>query len=417
MRALRAFLILMALASVSPGLLHCDREQNAQRRVGPAMAGSTAASVATPEASASAEARDLEAAPATSAPAPFQHPPANTSGCPEGMVRVTGTYCPAAVQICEKYHDEYLRGKQDGTVSERCLKYKKPSRCVVDKTKELDFCIDRYEYPNVVGELPWVLTSWRQAERICREQGKRLCTEDEYNFACEGPEMLPYVNGYERDPEVCNIDREYRQPDHSKQLLTYERCLENAACREELARLDQRHAIGSRLSCVSWTGAVDLNGNVNEWVSRPGQDPPHRSGLKGGWWGPVRNRCRPTVKFHKEFDYGYEAGFRCCRGFGEEKVDARFDLERYKVSPEQIEGQKTRAPQAAKTAKQAAKPAPAPSGLEPPTAQPARSSTSDNAAAAPPSASATPSPAPDAGPAASITHDELSGPSGPAPSR
>src|SRR5690606_41418868 len=94
------------------------------------------------------------------------------------------------------------------TVSERCLKYVEPSRCLSKKKQQLDFCIDRYEYPNALGELPWVLTSWRQAQNLCREQGKRLCTEDEYNFACEGPEMLPYVNGYVRDPETCNIDRE-----------------------------------------------------------------------------------------------------------------------------------------------------------------------------------------------------------------
>jgi sulfatase modifying factor 1 len=57
----------------------------------------------------------------------------------------------------------------------------------------------------------------------------------------------------------------------------------------------------------------DLNGNINEWVFRPKEKPPNRSGLKGGWWGPVRGRCRPTVGFHKEEDYGYEEGFRCCQ--------------------------------------------------------------------------------------------------------
>ncbi|HEY6722956.1 MAG TPA: SUMF1/EgtB/PvdO family nonheme iron enzyme [Polyangiaceae bacterium] len=278
----------------------------------------------------------------SSTPPPFVHPPANTEGCLDGMVRVTGAYCPGVIQTCEEYHEEYLHSERNGTVSERCLKFKEPSRCVVDQRKSLDFCMDRYEYPNQVGEKPWVLTSWRQAQSMCREQGKRLCSEDEYNFACEGPEMLPYVTGYVRDAAKCNIDREYHRPNHDLRLLTYQRCLEDETCKAEFERLDQRHAIGSNLSCVSWAGVVDLNGNVNEWVRRPHKEPPNRSGLKGGWWGPVRNRCRPTVGFHKEFDYGYEAGFRCCKGLGPESPDPRYEAERFNISPEQLEARKAK---------------------------------------------------------------------------
>lgn len=238
-------------------------------------------------------------------------PPARTEGCPAGMVRVEGEYCPAVIQNCEEHHPEYKARKGDSTVSERCLRYA-PSRCMSKERVTLSFCMDRYEYPNQPGEMPWVLTSWIQARELCQKRGKRLCTEDEFNFACEGPEMLPHVYGHERDPTKCNIDKPYRQPDQSRQMRTYEQCPSNEFCRTELARLDQRHAIGSTHTCASWAGVIDMNGNVNEWVELPGKVHPHRSGLKGGWWGPVRNRCRPTVTFHKEFDYGYEAGFRCC---------------------------------------------------------------------------------------------------------
>lgn len=239
-------------------------------------------------------------------------PPARTDGCPDGMVRVEGEYCPAVIQDCIVHHPEYNSGKGDKNVSERCLEYKSPSKCFSKERKHLSFCVDRYEWPNKVGEMPRVLTSWLEAKALCEKANKRLCTEDEFNFACEGPDLLPYVYGFVRDAAKCNIDKPYVQPDQSRQLPTYDKCADNEFCSSEMKRLDQRHAIGSRLTCLSWAGVVDLNGNVNEWVEIPGEKHPNRSGLKGGWWGPVRSRCRPTVTFHKEFDYGYEAGFRCC---------------------------------------------------------------------------------------------------------
>jgi formylglycine-generating enzyme required for sulfatase activity len=258
-----------------------------------------------------AKAAAREDAPAT--PEPSAKPlPGRTDGCPADMVRVEGDYCPAVMQDCVEHHQEY-KDHASPHASERCLKYAKPSRCVSKERERRSYCMDRYEYPNKVGELPRVLTSWTKAKETCAAEGKRLCTEDEFNFACEGPEILPYVYGYERDANVCNIDKPYRYPDHSKVLPMYDECLETPWCAAELARLDQREKIGERTSCVAWSGVYDLNGNVNEWVEIPGQKAPNRSGLKGGWWGPVRGRCRPTVTFHKESDYGYEAGFRCCK--------------------------------------------------------------------------------------------------------
>lgn len=274
-------------------------------------AATTAASTAPAPAPAASLTPDA-AEPADAAAADLA-PPARTEGCEAGMVRVEGDYCPAVMQDCVEHHPEYKSRKGEKTVSERCMKYKQPSTCVSKERKRLSFCVDRYEWPNRVGELPRVLTSWLEAKALCEKAGKRLCTEDEFNFACEGPEMLPYATGYVRDQSKCNIDKPYVQPDQSRQMATYDKCPDNEFCRSEMKRLDQRHAIGAKHSCVSWAGVIDINGNVNEWVEIPGEKHPNRSGLKGGWWGPVRSRCRPTVTFHKEFDYGYEAGFRCCK--------------------------------------------------------------------------------------------------------
>ncbi|WP_437278769.1 SUMF1/EgtB/PvdO family nonheme iron enzyme [Sorangium sp. So ce375] len=249
--------------------------------------------------------------------------PGSSEGCPDDMVLVEGDYCPVVEQICLKHHKEYEKDRErrgassyseaEGptSVSERCLEYRRPSECLSKKRAPMRFCVDRYEWPNRKGELPAVLVSWRQAVKACEGAGKRLCTEDEFNFACEGEEMLPYTYGYVRDATKCNIDRPFRQREVT--LYHYERCMRHPKCKAELERLDQRVPVGSMPACVSPFGAYDLNGNINEWVVRPGHKSPERSGLKGGWWGPMRGRCRPTVGFHKEEDYGYEQGFRCCK--------------------------------------------------------------------------------------------------------
>jgi sulfatase modifying factor 1 len=239
------------------------------------------------------------------------------------MALVEGDYCPWVGQKCLEHHQEYVleqrrlekaaaEGKPAGTstVSERCLRYEEPSRCL-SKKRPMRFCVDRYEWPNKKGELPSHLVSWHDAKRMCSEVGKRLCSTHEFNFACEGEQMWPYTYGYVRDDSKCNIDKPYRLRRTS--LKRYKACMADPKCKEAVGKLDQREPAGSRPECVSPFGVYDLNGNINEWVVRPGKEAPDRSGLKSGWWGPVRCRCRPTVGFHKEADYGYEVGFRCCK--------------------------------------------------------------------------------------------------------
>jgi formylglycine-generating enzyme len=63
--------------------------------------------------------------------------------------------------------------------------------------------------------------------------------------------------------------------------------------------------------CVSSYGVHDMTGNVDEWVVNESGHP-YKSGLKGGYWGPVRTRCRPMTTAHNEDFNFYQIGFRCC---------------------------------------------------------------------------------------------------------
>jgi formylglycine-generating enzyme required for sulfatase activity len=243
------------------------------------------------------------------------------------MVLASGNYCPRVKQKCSRHMRDYEEETKERErkrklgqivpprrVPERCVKYEEPTQCLSDERVPMRFCIDRYEWPNEVGKLPLLLVTWREAKVKCESVGKRLCTADEFNFACEGEQLTPYSFGYERDAERCNMDKPYVWPKF--QLLPYEMCLESKRCKDHLEEIDQREPIGSHPRCTSPFGAFDLNGNVNEWVVRPKEKKPWRSGLKGGWWGPARSRCRPMVIAHGENYVGYEVGFRCCKDAG-----------------------------------------------------------------------------------------------------
>src|SRR4029079_10467906 len=79
----------------------------------------------------------------------------------------------------------------------------------------------------------------------------------------------------------------------------------------EAERLWQGEPSGTRESCVSPYGVHDMTGNVDEWVVNE-SGKPYKSGLKGGYWGPVRTRCRPMTVAHNEDFSFYQIGFRCC---------------------------------------------------------------------------------------------------------
>ncbi|MEZ4223273.1 MAG: SUMF1/EgtB/PvdO family nonheme iron enzyme [Polyangiaceae bacterium] len=301
--------------AVRPGKARAARFGTAKRRRGGARSAAAdgeatagEAEQAADDASATAASPGSSANAATASDDDSTNAATHSASCPEGMARVEGEHCRSVEQPCL----EYVHDAKHGPDKTRCAKFG-PSVCTDPKPRrKMSFCMDVHEYPNKVGELPMTLVSWTDAARLCDVQGKRLCTESEFTFACEGESMQPYATGFTREADKCNIDHPYVTP--KKHLKSAPLCEVDPACTAEMKRVDGRRPIGESDACASPFGIIDMNGNANEWVSRPWKDPPHRAAIKGGWWGPVRNRCRAITAAHDETYHGYEVGFRCCKG-------------------------------------------------------------------------------------------------------
>ncbi len=129
--------------------------------------------------------------------------------CPPDMVEVKGDFCPTVLQECLRWVDKDHANKLGVVDPNMCAEFRFPSLCTSSKLVPMHFCVDRYEWPNVPGEVPATRMSWVEARSNCQAIGKRLCTDQEWTFACEGPSMKPYPygDGYHRDSSACNMDR------------------------------------------------------------------------------------------------------------------------------------------------------------------------------------------------------------------
>src|SRR5262245_4177442 len=127
------------------------------------------------------------------------------AACPSDMMLVDGMYCPDVRHRCLRYLDE---ANTKGYLAKvRCAEFDRKPECHGVR-EHRRFCIDRDEYAAPGGALPLADQSWMTASELCQNQGKRLCFESEWIFACEGVAMLPYPYGFVRDASICNHDVE-----------------------------------------------------------------------------------------------------------------------------------------------------------------------------------------------------------------
>lgn len=213
------------------------------------------------------------------------------SKCQSGMNLIKGNYCPNPKQECLEWLDN------PNGPAPRCQRYRSPTTCQ-GSTVAMEYCMDVEELHDSSG-IPYGDLSWNSAKVMCEKDGKRLCNEPEWNFACEGTEMLPFPYGFERRFDICNLNR--------KPIV----------CGAKIC--DHRANISEFPECLSPFKIHNLVGNVDEMISVPYYSHSKypgmrmRSVLKGGHFIGYRNNCRSKTQNHSEaFTNDPSIGSRCC---------------------------------------------------------------------------------------------------------
>ncbi|WP_374689725.1 SUMF1/EgtB/PvdO family nonheme iron enzyme, partial [Promineifilum sp.] len=160
---------------------------------------------------------------------------------------------------------------------------------------------------------PVVLVTWEDADAFCRWRGGRLPTEAEWEYAARGPDsrQFPWGDFFETS------------------LLNY--CDDNCPTSWSDSRVDDGYAftapVGSYPGGASWIGALDLIGNVYEWVNdwfdegyyarSPAENPtgPTDGGHKvqrGGSWRDYDDVTYAAYRFSDPATTAdFNTGFRC----------------------------------------------------------------------------------------------------------
>lgn len=175
------------------------------------------------------------------------------------------------------------------------------------------------------GVLPWMTKDNSEAEMACKNAGKRLCTQQEWYYACAGGEGNIYSYGNKYDPVICNGIDTFCNCNSEEctglRECPYPHCYNEKSAEGKGPCGSDFHIMptGSFPGCKNKYGVYDLNGNVWEHTAN-GSEYTVRGGAYNCGDSEMLHRCDYIPTNWKPS----ALGFRCCKG-RESISDAGYD--------------------------------------------------------------------------------------------
>ncbi len=266
---------------------------------------------------------------------------ATPAGCPAGMVQIPGgsfymgsddglplekpAHQVVLQPFCMDQFEVTVDAYKNCSDSGRCKRAGTTNEWdgIADKERKAFDPLCNVRDPSGKARHPINCVDWDMADKFCREDGKRLPTEAEWEFSARGPDGRKYPWG-DDDPASAHMNA------CGKECVAWgvKNGIEEKAMYDADDGFANTAPVGSFPKGASRYGIQDVVGNVWEWVAdyygpyAPGEqkDPKGPAEgtervIRGGAWnGSYPSWVRPTFRYKDSpTKRSYGIGFRCAK--------------------------------------------------------------------------------------------------------